>query len=51
MGVHGAQRTTVGEAGADHSGLEQAASWPLGGQTEACQVGDPSVYSRGCIPP
>lgn len=40
----------MGEAGADHSGLPEAASGLLGGQTEACQVGGPSVYSHGCIP-
>lgn len=50
MGVHGAQRTAVGEAEADHSGLEEAASWPLDGQTGACQVGGPSVYSHVCTP-
>lgn len=50
MGVHGARRTAVEEAKAGRSGLEEAASGPLGGQTEACQVGGPSVYSHGCTP-
>lgn len=38
------------EAGADHSGLEEAASWRLDDQTGAYQVGGPSVYSHVCTP-
>ena len=40
----------MGEVKAAHSGLGGAASWLLGGQTEACPVGGPSVYSHGCTP-
>lgn len=50
MGVHGGQKIAVWEAKADHSGLEEAASGQLGGQTEAYQEGGPSVYNHGCIP-